>query len=259
MRLKDKVAVVTGGGAGIGRATCLLFAREGAHVVAADRVERDAEATCATIRAAGGPNAVALRVEVANEPDIQAMAETCRQEFGRVDILVNNAGARVYGPVTEASAEDWDVILNVNLRAPGVCCKYIIPLMRPGASIVNVSSSNGIVGRPNMALYDASKAGLLALTRSLACDHVEGGIRVNAILPGPTMTDFHVKRAAAAGRTLDPAVTQPHAGGPGIMRRHGRPEEIAYGILYLASDESSYVTGTCLSVDGGMNGIAQRN
>lgn len=261
MRLEGEVAVVTGGGSGIGRETCLLFAEEGAHVVVVDRYEQDAQDTVDRITNSGGPRAIAVRADVTKEADLEAMAKHCDEVFGRVDILVNNAGVRVWGPVTEADEESWQFIFDVNLKAPGLCCKYLIPLMARGGggSVVNVSSANAVAGRPRMAQYDATKAGLLALTRSMACDHAEQNIRVNAILPGPTLTDFHIKRAQAAGRTLDEGVTERNPKGPGILKRQAKPREIAYGILFLASDEASYVTGACLSVDGGLTALTQRN
>ncbi len=261
MRLNGKVAVVTGGGSGIGRATALLFAEEGAQVVVVDQSAADGQETVTRIAQMKGPPALAIKADVTQESDLAALAQQCAEAFGRVDILVNNAGVRVWGPVTEATEADWQFIVDVNLKAPGLCCKYLIPLMAQGGggSIVNVSSANAIAGRPNMALYDATKAGLLALTRSMACDHAEANIRVNAILPGPTFTDFHVKRAQAAGRTLDEGVTERNPQGPGIMKRQAKPREIAYGILFLASDEASYVTGACLSVDGGLTALAQRS
>lgn len=260
-RLKNKVAIVTGGGSGIGRATCLLFAEEGAEVIVVDRNEEDAQKTVELIAAQDGPQAIAVKAEVAIEAEIANLANITKERFGRVDILVNNAGARVYGPVTEADEQTWQHIFEVNLRAVGYCCKHIIPLMvqSGGGSIINVSSANGVVGRPGMALYDATKAGVLALTRSMACDHAGENIRVNAILPGPTLTDFHMKRAAEAGRTIDPNITKPNPNGPGILKRQGTPRELAYGILFLASDEASYVTGACLNVDGGLSAMAQRN
>jgi NAD(P)-dependent dehydrogenase (short-subunit alcohol dehydrogenase family) len=261
MRLKEKVAVVTGGGSGIGRETCLLFAEEGARVAVLDMKLEDAEDTVQRIAAMGGPKAIAVQANVATEDEVAAAVRRIDEEFGRIDILVNNAGVRVWGPVTDATEQDWEFIVDVNLKAPGICCKYVIPIMARNGDgrIVNVSSANAVAGRPNMALYDATKAGLAALTRSMACDHVAQGIRVNAILPGPTLTDFHIKRAQAAGRVLDESVTQRNERGPGIMKRQAKPREIAYGILFLASDESSYVTGTCLNVDGGMTAAVQRN
>jgi NAD(P)-dependent dehydrogenase (short-subunit alcohol dehydrogenase family) len=261
MRLQNKVAVVTGGGSGIGRETCLLFAEEGATVVVVDQKLEDAQDTVDRIGNSGGPRAIAIQADVAREGDITALASQCEQEFGRVDILVNNAGARVWGPVTEATDESWQFIFDVNLKGPANCCKHIIPLMARsgGGRIVNVSSANAVSGRSKMAQYDATKAGLMALTRSMACDHAEQNIRVNAILPGPTLTDFHIKRAQASGRTLDERVVERNPDGPGIMKRQGKPREIAYGILFLASDESSYVTGIGLSVDGGLTALTQRS
>src|SRR5699024_5403445 len=141
----------------------------------------------------------------------------------------------------------------------GLTCKHTIPLMagRDG-SVVNVSSANATTGRSGMAQYDATKAGVLALTRSMACDHADEGVRVNAVLPGPTLTDFHKDRAAEAGREIDPGVTRAHEGGPGIQKRQGRPEEIAHAIAFLSSDQASYITGACLPVDGGLTALSGR-
>lgn len=260
-RLEGKVAVVTGGGSGIGRETCLLFAEEGANVVVVDRYIEDAENMVEQIKKIDGASAISIKAEIAVEAEIANIATETEKAYGRVDILVNNAGARVFGPVTEADEDTWQLIFEVNLRAVGYCCKHLIPLMKKsgGGSIVNVSSANGVVGRSGMALYDATKAGVLGLTRSMACDHAEDQIRVNAILPGPTLTDYHKKRAAAAGKVLDNRLTQPHPNGPGILKRQGTPREIAYGILFLASEEASFVTGTSLHVDGGLSAMAQRN
>ncbi|WP_066189569.1 SDR family NAD(P)-dependent oxidoreductase [Gracilibacillus timonensis] len=260
-RLKNKVAVVTGGGSGIGRETCLLFAEEGAQVVVVDRYESDAQNTVDLIADQGGLPALPATADVGSEKDIARVALDVKNKFNRVDILVNNAGVRVFGPITEADEETWQFIFDINLRAVGYCCKHFIPIMSEsnGGSIVNVSSANGVVGRPGMGLYDATKAGVLALTRSMACDHAEEKLRVNAILPGPTLTDYHIKRAEAAGKELDQSVTKPNPDGPGILKRQGTPRELAYGILFLASDEASFVTGACLNVDGGLSALAQRN
>ncbi|WP_161606300.1 SDR family NAD(P)-dependent oxidoreductase [Microlunatus speluncae] len=256
MRFTDKVVVVSGGAAGIGRAVSELVAAEGASVVVADRDEALARETAAALPSLGAPRAVPVRVDVAVEEDIRALAEVCRAEFGRVDALINNAAARLWGPVTEATLESWHQIIAANLISVGLTGKHLIPLMPDGGSIVNVSSANGIVGRKGMAQYDATKAGVLGLTRSMACDHAEAGIRVNAVLPGPTLTDFHKNRAQAEGREIDLAVTRPHPGGPGILRRQGLPIEIAKPIVFLASDDASYMTGTLLSPDGGLSAVS---
>lgn len=259
MRFQNKVAVVTGGGAGIGRQTVDILASEGASVVVADRDGELADQARAHALELGAPDAAAIQLDVASEEGAVALAQLCRDRFGGVDVLVNNAAARVWGPVTDASLDSWRFITDVNLIGPGLTCKHVIPLMvGRGASIVNVSSANGVVGRPGMAQYDATKAGVLGLTRSMAADHADDGIRVNAILPGPTLTDFHKNRAAESGREIDPAITQPHEGGPGVMRRQGRPEEIAHAIVFLASDHASYITGACLSVDGGLAALSGR-
>ncbi len=258
MRLGDKIAVVTGGGSGIGRATSELFAREGASVVVVDRYADTATKVADRITDAGGV-AEAVECDIADAHAIEQLAEQVSERFGRLDVLVNNAGIRHYGPVTEASQEDWDTIFAVNLRGAALCSRSLLPLMidSGGGAVVNVSSVHAWSGRPGMALYDSMKAGLLALTRSMACDHAEQGIRVNAVLPGQTLTEFHLARAEREGWDLDESVLEPHEGGPALLRRQAAPEEVATANLYLASDEASYVTGTALAVDGGHSAMTQ--
>ncbi|SEE19409.1 SDR family NAD(P)-dependent oxidoreductase [Ruania alba] len=259
MRFSNKVAVVTGGGAGIGRQTVNILAAEGASVVVADLDGRLAEEASQEAVRLGAPDAASIQLDIASEEANIALAELCASRFGGVDVLVNNAAARVWGPVTEATVDSWRWITEVNLIGVGLTCKHIIPLMAGRAgSVVSVSSANGITGRAGMAQYDATKAGVLALTRSMACDHADAGVRVNAILPGPTLTDFHKNRAAEAGKEIDLAVMTPHEGGPGIQRRQGRPEEIGHAIAFLASDHASYITGACLAVDGGLTALSGR-
>jgi NAD(P)-dependent dehydrogenase (short-subunit alcohol dehydrogenase family) len=181
--------------------------------------------------------------------------------FGRLDGLANVAGVRVWGPITEATADSWQFILSANLLAAAYCAKFAVPEMArlaggsAGGSIVNVSSANAIVGRSGMAQYDASKAALLALTRSLACDHAAQQIRVNAVCPGPTLTLFHVRRRAQArGISVEQAEAELRAAGAhNLLQRQATPREIAYSILFLLCDESSYVTGATFMIDGGLS------
>ncbi len=249
-QLDGKVAVITGGGSGIGEATAKRFAAEGAKVVVLDRDSEGGERVVAAIQAAGG-EAAFLRAEVAREAEALTLAPFAVERFGALHLLVNNAGMRVYGPVTEATEESWDQILAVNVKALGLCAKAAIPEMAKagGGAIVNVSSANGIQGRAGMAQYDATKAAVLGLTRSLAHDHAGQGIRVNAVCPGPTVTQFHIKNAARRGVTE--AELRAHQ--PGLLKRQAEPREIAAAILFLASDEASYITGATLMVDGGLS------
>ena len=254
-RLAEKVALVTGGGGGIGRATVELFVREGAAVVAVDAVEETVRRVALDVDRSG-ERVLAITADLTQEAECERAVREAVARFGRLDVLVNNAGVRVYGPITEASAESWEFIIRVNLLAAAYCAKYAIPEMARtgGGTIVNVSSTNAVVGRPNMAQYDATKAALLALTRDMACDHAEQNIRVNAICPGWTVTPFHVRRQAEL-RGVSPEQAEAALKAEGydnILKRKAEPIEIAYGILFLACPESSFVTATALMVDGGM-------
>ena len=254
-RVAGKVALVTGGGGGIGQATAQLFWDEGASVTVVDS-DADEAKRAATEIDASGDRVLALGARLDDEAEARRAVDETVRRFGRLDILANVAGVRVWGPVTEADPESWDFILRGNLLQVGYCSKFAVPAMvhGGGGSIVNVSSANALRGRSGMAQYDATKSALLALTRSMAHDHAEQGIRVNAVCPGPTLTMFHVRRRAeATGESLDEARAQLAAGTPTLLRRQADPREIAYAILFLGSDESSYVTGATLMVDGGLS------
>lgn len=249
-RLEGKVAAITGGASGIGEATARLFMKEGARVAIADMDTERGSRIATEVLAAGGE---ILFVEARMEREAEAAAFIRRtvERFGRLDILVNNAGMRLYQTVPEASEESWDAILGVNLKGYAFCAKTAIPEMRRtgGGSIVNVASIRAIVAGGNMVQYDATKAAVVGLTRGMARDHAAEGIRVNAVGPGPIFTRFHERRAAAAGKT--PEEFQEEFGRSTMLKRPGTPREVAACILFLASDEASYVTGTCLFVDGG--------
>ncbi len=249
-QLNGKIAAVTGGASGIGEATVRRFVTEGAQVAFADRDVERGKRVAAEIEASGG-KALFVEAHMEQEAEAAAFIQHTVEHFGQLNILVNNAGIRLYQTVVEASAESWDTILGVNLKGYAFCAKAAIPLMRRvgGGSIVNVASIRAVVAGANMVQYDTTKAAVTGLTRGLAMDHAPDGVRVNAVCPGPIFTPFHERRILAAGRTLEEY--REEAGSRTMLKRPGTPQEVAACILFLASDEASYVTGTCLFVDGG--------
>lgn len=258
-RLAGHVCLITGGSGGIGAATARLFWEEGASVAIVDLDPQALDTTTQTISSTGERMA-AFAADLVDESNAARVVDDTVKRFGKLDVLANIAAVRVYGPVTEATSASWDFILGVNLRATANCCKYAIPRMAEsgGGSIVNVSSSNASVGRPGMAQYDATKAAMLALTRSMACDHASEGIRVNTVSPGPTLTPFHIRnRSTSTGETYEEAEAAMRAAGSSntLLRRQAEPVEIAYAILFLAGPESSFVTGANFPVDGGLSGL----
>jgi meso-butanediol dehydrogenase/(S,S)-butanediol dehydrogenase/diacetyl reductase len=236
MRLKGKRAIITGGGAGIGAATAAVFCREGASVLLLDQDEAALKRTALALKR----RATYATVDIA---DARAVAKAVKA-FGRIDILVNNAAMRNYSAVADATPEEWRTVLEVNLVGAAACARAALPALRKSGkgSIVNVSSCYALTGRKGMAIYDASKAALIALTRTLAHEEAAHGIRVNAICPGSTYTDFHRKRGLKLNARDDNS----------LMGRWADPMEIALPILWLASDEASFVTGAVLPVDGGL-------
>jgi 2-hydroxycyclohexanecarboxyl-CoA dehydrogenase len=253
-RLSGKVAAITGGASGIGEATARLFVEEGARIAIADMDAERGRMVADEIKAGGGE---VIFVEARMEREVEAIAFIRRtaEHYGRLDILVNNAGMRLYQTVVEASEESWDAILGVNLKGYAFCAKAAIPEMRKlgGGSIVNVASQRAFIAGGNMVQYDSTKAAVTGLTRGMALDHALEGIRVNAVCPGPILTRFHERRAATAGKTVEEFAEQ--FGRDTMLKRPGTPREVAACILFLASNEASYVTSTCLVVDGGQSAM----
>ncbi|GJH26928.1 SDR family NAD(P)-dependent oxidoreductase [Caballeronia novacaledonica] len=253
-RLKDKVALITGGAGGIGAATARVFCDEGAALVLVDAnaqaLENVADALLSRDPAAKVKTFVA---DVANAEEAIAAAELAHSTFGKLDVLVNNAAMRNYSALADATPEEWHSMVSVNLIGTSNYCKAALPLLREAesASIVNVSSCYAVTGRKGMGLYDATKAGMLAMTRTLAFEEAAHGVRANAICPGSTLTDFHVNRAQAAGKNVETLKTQRQD--TSLIGRWASPEEIAWPILWLASDEATFITGATLMVDGGLS------
>jgi NAD(P)-dependent dehydrogenase (short-subunit alcohol dehydrogenase family) len=249
-RVKGKVAIITGGGSGIGEATAKLMAKESAAVAIVDVDDENGQRVAKEIKAAGG-KAEFWRMNIANEKEVEKTFAEVYKKFGKLHILVNNAG--VVGaakPSHETTAEEFDAVINVNLRGTFFCTKHAVPyiLKTGGGSIVNVSSIMGLMGGPAIA-YDTSKGGIWNLTKSDAFVYSRKGIRVNSVHPGYIITPLFTKMASKEPAGLDAAIKR--EGGRIPMGRMAQPEEIAYGILFLASDEASYITGIELVIDGG--------
>jgi NAD(P)-dependent dehydrogenase (short-subunit alcohol dehydrogenase family) len=248
MRLSDRVVIVTGGAKGIGRAYCLGVAAEGARVVVADVA--DPKPVVKEIEARGG-QALGVEGDVSREPDTQRLATEALARFGRIDVLVNNAATSAHGSVLEVSLADWQRVLEVNLTAPMHLSALAAPLMARGGggAIVNVASVQGLLAEQGNAAYNASKAGLINLTRSMALDLAPQGIRVNAVAPGAIATE---KLLAALAAMPDPAQTRRDWEDLHALRRLGTPEEVAQAVLFLASPRAAFISGAVLTVDGGM-------
>ena len=254
LRLQGKVALVTGGGAGIGAATARLFCAEGASVMLVDASAEALARTVAGVREAlPGALVEQLVADVADGAQAAAAVQQTLAAFARLDVLVNNAAMRISATVADATVDQWRAIVGVNLVGAAGYCRAALPALRKAGkgSIVNVSSCYAVTGRKGMGLYDATKAGMLALTRTLAFEEAEFGVRANAICPGSTLTDFHVEKARRAGKSLDTLEGERHD--TSLLRRWATPEEIAAPILWFASDEASFITGTTLMVDGGLH------
>jgi 3-oxoacyl-[acyl-carrier protein] reductase len=244
MELKTKVALITGAAQGIGKAVTLVLARHGADVVVADVNIEKAQETAREVEALGRA-AMAIRVDVTHLEDVEKMVEAAMQRFGKIDILVNNAGIARDKLILRMTEEDWDTVLNVNLKGTFNCTKAVIKHMSKQRSgkIVNIASVVGMMGNPGQANYSASKAGVIGLTKTVAREFAARGINVNAIAPGyiqTPMTEVLPEKAKEELKRLIP------------MERLGQPEDVAHAVLFLVSETSSYITGNILNVNGGI-------
>lgn len=253
-RLVNRNALITGGGAGIGAACGLLFCSEGAAVTLVDADAAALERTAQQIRAQV-PHAKVTHVtaNVADAASAVGAVRHCADAYGSLDILVNNAAMRNYSAIADATPEEWQAVMNVNLIGTANYCRAALPLLRLSGhgSVVNVSSCYAITGRKGMGIYDTTKAGQLALTRTLAHEEAPHGVRVNVVCPGSTLTDFHVTKAHVSGKSVEKLKTERQS--TSLLGRWASPEEIAYPILWFASDEASFITGATLMADGGLS------
>jgi len=248
MLLTEKVGLVTGGGDGIGRATSIMFARDGARVAVADVRMAAAEETVALIKEFGG-EAIAIEADVSSEAAVKAMVELTVATFGRLDCACNNAaGGGGFNYIQDVEEAKWDHCHNITLKGVWLCLKYEIPAMLANGSgaIVNIASLSGVRGEALQSPYSAAKGGVIALTRTAAAENAQKGVRVNAVNPGAILT-----RALANYIEKVPGARE-HTTGTHAMRRFGQPEEIADAVTYLCSDRASFITGHSLNVDGGV-------
>jgi len=244
-KLDGKTALITGSASGIGRATALLFSKEGASVVVADFVVDGGEETVRMIKEAGG-EAIFVEADVRRAADVKKMIQTAVGSYGRIDILYNNAGVQgKWVFAGDTPDEEWDRIIDTNLKGVFLGSKYVLPVMldQGGGVIVSTASTAGLVGLPGLPVYCASKAGVILLTKAMALEYADRNIRVNCICPGGIRTPMS---APPPPGEPGPSFRQPQP-----MRRFGEPEEIAKAALYLACDDSAFVTGMALTVDGG--------
>ena len=255
IRFTDKVALITGGASGIGRATANRLAAEGAHVIIADNNAEMAHKAVAQIEETGG-KALYIAVDLADDESVRNAADTVAERFSALHVLVNNAAILRTGKIEDGAwLPNWEPETAVGLRGWVLITQLLLPLLKKeGAAIVNLSSEGGFLGRPGQWIYDAIKAGLVSLTKTMAYEFVEYGIRVNAVAPGWIVTEMHF------GNAPDPAVHKKELEelpiSSCIMKRLAKPEEVASAIAFLLSDDASYITGQTLHVDGGRWGMS---
>jgi NAD(P)-dependent dehydrogenase (short-subunit alcohol dehydrogenase family) len=251
MLLEGKIAILTGASSGIGRASALVFAREGAKVVLADIQDEQGEQIAQQIHESGG-EALYVHTDVTKAEDARSLVETAVEAYGRVDVLFNNAGIAVFKAAAETTEDEWDRVLGVNLKGVWLCSKYAIPHMQRqgGGVIINTASVHSQATAVKIAAYAASKGGVLQLTKSMALDYAKDNIRVNCIFPGAIETPLMRSNLRAVNPNEEEEYQKTAAHEP--LGRVGRPEEIAKATVFLASDYATFVTGAPLIVDGGL-------
>jgi NAD(P)-dependent dehydrogenase (short-subunit alcohol dehydrogenase family) len=246
--MTGKVALVTGGSSGIGRATCVRFALEGAAVIVAARRADEGEETAQLVREAGG-EALVVRTDIARPADVQALVTTCLARYGRLDYACNNAGIEgPVGPLAECSEAEWDTIMGINLRGTWLCMKAELAAMRAqgGGGIVNVASIAGLIGFPGLGPYVATKHAIIGLTKTAAMEYAQDRIRVNVVCPGLIDTPMADRFTGGPQTAVEQFIMSLKP-----MRRRGTPAEVAEAIVWLCSDAASFVTGHSMVVDGG--------
>lgn len=257
MTRTDRVALVTGGASGIGRACVERFLADGMRVLFTDLAAEDGRRTLEQLREAGA-TVEFLEGDVSDPQHASDAASRALRLFGRIDVLVANAGLQRGGRLVDTRYEEWQQVLEVNLLGVAWSCRAVIPAMIDGGggAIVAISSVNALRGFPGMAAYDAAKAGVLALVRHVAVEHGRSGIRANAVCPGATITDFHLRRAAARG--MDAQALRASMSDYALLGRAAEPREIAGVVAFLAGPDASFVTGQALVADGGLSAAGSR-
>ena len=254
MRLKNKVVILTGAASGIGRSTAILFAKEGAIQIISDINEVGLKETYEMIKD-GKENTIFMKVDVTKPAEVKDMIDTTIKKYGKIDILICNAGVVRVGPIEDFPDEDYDLLIDVNLKGTYYTCKYAVPYFKNQkfGSIITLASVAAHIGQVNHANYCSTKAGILGFTRALALDLAPYGVRVNSVSPGATDTPMLQSDVAkqARDRGVDYEVVKKEFEEEGVIGRWAEPEEIAAGILFLATNESSYMTGADLRLDGG--------
>jgi NAD(P)-dependent dehydrogenase (short-subunit alcohol dehydrogenase family) len=252
MDLEGKVAIITGAASGIGQATAILFAKEGAKVALADINDKGGAETIKIIKKEG-KQAIFIHTDVSKDKDVKNMVKIVKESFGKIDILVNNAGIVLVKPINETTEQDFEAVVNTNYKSVFLCTKYVLSYMKKGGVIVNVASISGHIGQINHAIYGGTKGAIIALTRALAWELAPLGIRVNSISPGSVETPMLLGDVEIEAKRLGVSIDKikKERSDVGALHRWAQPKEIADAILYLASDKSSYVTGTDLLVDAG--------